>query len=141
VEQEPPQKLLGGDRHQPFLVLVGVVFPAERDLAVGQAYDPVVGDSDAMRVAGQLMQDVFGSAEGSFGVDYPILAEQRPQKAWKASPGSGIVAKQMRAYRLALRANIAETLLASLITEQGGKDIQHEEHEDILFGPGRRAQW
>jgi hypothetical protein len=41
----------------------------------------------------------------------------------------------------ALRANIAETLLASLITEQGGKDIQHEEHEDILFGPGRRAQW
>jgi transposase len=42
---------------------------------------------------------------------------------------------------LALRANIAETLLASLITEQGGKDIQHEEHEDILFGPGRRAQW
>jgi hypothetical protein len=40
-----------------------------------------------------------------------------------------------------LRANIAETLLASLITEQGGKDIQHEEHEDILFGLGRRAQW
>ena len=43
--------------------------------------------------------------------------------------------------RETLRANIAETLLASLITEQGGKDIQHEEHEDILFGPGRRAQW
>jgi hypothetical protein len=40
-----------------------------------------------------------------------------------------------------LRANIAETLLASLITEQGGKDIQHEEHEDIFFGPDRRAQW
>src|SRR5260370_1477642 len=39
-----------------------------------------------------------------------------------------------------LRANIAETLLASLITEQGGKDIQHEEHEEILFGPRRRAQ-
>ena len=40
-----------------------------------------------------------------------------------------------------LRANIAETLLVPLITEQGGKDIQHEEHEDILSGPGRRAQW
>ena len=43
--------------------------------------------------------------------------------------------------RASLRANIAETLLASLITEQGGKDIQHEEHEEILFGPRRRAQW
>ena len=37
-------------------------------------------------------------------------------------------------------ANIAETLLVPLITEQGGKEIQHEEHEDILFGPSRRAQ-
>src|ERR1017187_9228188 len=31
-----------------------------------------------------------------------------------------------------LRANMAETLLVPLITEQGGKDIQHEEYEDIL---------
>ena len=42
---------------------------------------------------------------------------------------------------VALRANIAETLLVPLIKEQGGKEIQHEEHEDILSGPGRRAQW
>src|SRR5207248_8211141 len=42
---------------------------------------------------------------------------------------------------LPLRANIAETLLVPLIKEQGGKEIQHEEHEDILVGPGFRAQW
>src|ERR1022692_2185898 len=41
---------------------------------------------------------------------------------------------------LSLRANIAETLLVPLITEQGGKEIQHEEHEDILSGPVRGAQ-
>src|ERR1019366_6116257 len=29
---------------------------------------------------------------------------------------------------------MAETLLVPLITEQGGKDIQHEEYEDILSG-------
>jgi hypothetical protein len=46
-------------------------------------------------------------------------------------------AEQMR---LSLRANIAETLLVPLITEQGGKEIQREEHEDILSGLGRRAQ-
>ena len=34
-----------------------------------------------------------------------------------------------------LRANIAETLLVHSITEQGGKEIQHEEYEDILSGP------
>jgi hypothetical protein len=42
--------------------------------------------------------------------------------------------------KASLRANIAETLLVSLITEQGGKEIQHEEHEDILSGPVRGAQ-
>jgi hypothetical protein len=39
-----------------------------------------------------------------------------------------------------LRVNIAETLLVPLITEQGGKEIQHEEYEDILSGPVGRAQ-
>jgi retron-type reverse transcriptase len=57
------------------------------------------------------------------------------------SYGHGRLFPSERGTPQALRANIAETLLASLITEQGGKDIQHEEHEDILFGPGRRAQW
>jgi hypothetical protein len=42
--------------------------------------------------------------------------------------------------RKALRANIAETLLVPLITEQGGKEIQHEEHEDIFSSLGCRAQ-
>ena len=81
MEQEPPQKFLGGHSHQPFLVLVGIVFPAESDLAVGKVHDPVVGDGDAMRVAGQVMQDVFGPAEWSFGVDHPVLTEQGPQKS------------------------------------------------------------
>src|ERR1017187_2052710 len=39
-----------------------------------------------------------------------------------------------------LRANIAETLLVPLITEQGGKEIQHEEHENIFSSLGCRAK-
>src|ERR1019366_9806394 len=41
---------------------------------------------------------------------------------------------------ISLRANMAETLLVPLITEQGGKDIQHEEYEDILSGAVGRSQ-
>ena len=81
VEQEPPQKLLGGDRHQPLLALVRIVFPAEGDLAVGKVHDPVVGDGDAMGVAGQIVEDMFGSSEGPLGVDHPVLTEQRPQES------------------------------------------------------------
>jgi hypothetical protein len=36
-----------------------------------------------------------------------------------------------------LRANIAETLPVPLIRVQGGKEIQHEKHEDRFAGPVR----
>ena len=62
MQQEPSQELLGGNCHQPLLVLMGIIFPAEGDLAIGNVYDPVVGDGDAMRVAGQIVEDMFGSA-------------------------------------------------------------------------------
>jgi len=81
MKQEPPQKLFGGYNHEPFLVLVGIVFPAESDLAIGKAHDPVVGDGNAMRVAGQVMKDVFGSSERSLGIDHPVLTKERPQKS------------------------------------------------------------
>ena len=37
----------------------------------------MVGDGHAMGVAAQILQHVFGAAEGAFGVDHPILAEQQ----------------------------------------------------------------
>lgn len=52
MEQKPPQKLLGGYRHQPLPAFVGIILPAEGDLALGNVDDAVVGDSNAMRVAG-----------------------------------------------------------------------------------------
>ena len=43
MEQEAPQKLLGGHSHQPLFALVRVVLPAKSDLAVDKVDDPVVG--------------------------------------------------------------------------------------------------
>lgn len=39
----------------------------------------VVGDGDAVGIAAEILQDVLGSAEGWFGVDDPIFAEERTQ--------------------------------------------------------------
>ena len=84
MQQESSQELLGGNCHQPLLVLMGIIFPAEGDLAISNVYDPVVGDGDAMRAAGQIVEDMFGSSEWSFGVDYPVMAKQRSQKCKKS---------------------------------------------------------
>jgi hypothetical protein len=39
----------------------------------------MVGDGDAVGIAAEILQDVLGSAEGWFGVDDPIFAEERTQ--------------------------------------------------------------
>jgi len=79
VKQETPQELVARDGHQFLLIVIGGVAPAEGDLFIGQCDQAMVGDGDAMSIAAEILQDVLGSAEGWFGVDDPILAEERAQ--------------------------------------------------------------
>ena len=45
----------------------------------------MVGDGDAMSVAGQVVENMFGAAEGRLGVDDPVLlAEFRTVCLWLA---------------------------------------------------------
>ena len=59
--------------------MVGGVAPAKGNLAVRQRDQAMVGDGDAVGIAAEILQDVLGSAEGWFGVDDPIFAEERTQ--------------------------------------------------------------
>lgn len=81
MKQEPPKKLLGGDSHQSLLALVGIIFPSKRHLAIGNIDNPVIGDGDAMRIASQIVEHMFGSSEWPFGVDYPVVTKQWPEKS------------------------------------------------------------
>src|ERR1039458_10761128 len=49
MQHESTQKLVGGDGHLALLAAVGIVFPAEGDLAVGNIQNPMIGDGDAVR--------------------------------------------------------------------------------------------
>ena len=44
----------------------------------------MVGDGDAMGIASQIMQHMFGSAEGRLGIDDPVLAIERAQEDGEA---------------------------------------------------------
>ena len=39
----------------------------------------MVGDGDPVGIAAEILQDVLGAAEGWFGVDDPVFAEERTQ--------------------------------------------------------------
>jgi hypothetical protein len=39
----------------------------------------MVGDGHAMGVAAEILQHIFGAAEGTFQVDYPVFSKQWPE--------------------------------------------------------------
>jgi len=79
MEQEAAQELFGSQSHEPLLVAVGRIAPAEGDVALGESDQPAVGDGDAMGVGAEIAQHMFRSSEGPLGVNDPVVVEQDPQ--------------------------------------------------------------
>jgi len=65
VQQEAPEELLDVQGHETLLVLVCRVAPAESDFVAGKRDEPVVRDANPVRVAAEVAQSVFRSAEGT----------------------------------------------------------------------------
>jgi hypothetical protein len=64
VKQEAPEELGGVEGHAPGLVAMGPVAPAEGDLAVLDRLETVVGDGDAVCVATEVAENLFGTGVG-----------------------------------------------------------------------------
>ena len=79
MQEEAAQELIEREGHQFFLIVVRRIAPTKGDLAVGQRYQSMVGDGDAVGVTAEILEHIFGAPEGRFGVDDPIFSEQRSQ--------------------------------------------------------------
>ena len=75
VKQEAADELDRIEGHDAAAVVMSGVSPAEAHLSVVETEQPSVGDGDAVGVAGQVLQHVFGSAERRLGVDHPLLVD------------------------------------------------------------------
>ena len=73
VQQESAQELMGGNGHDLLLAAAGIVSPAERDAIALKGHETMVGDGDAVGIAGQVVENMFGAAEGRLGIDHPVL--------------------------------------------------------------------
>src|SRR5206468_6157524 len=49
--------------------------PSRGDLAVGQRDQSMIGNGPAMGIATEILEHIFGAAEGRFGVNHPVLSE------------------------------------------------------------------
>ena len=69
-----------GESHPAALAVVGVVLPAKGDVSIVHRQQSVIGDGHAVRVASQILQDVFRSSERCLGVDDPVLPEESAEE-------------------------------------------------------------
>ena len=76
MQQETSQKLFRGQGHLSLLVPVRIILPAEGNLVLFEGHKPVVGDGDAVSVAGEITQHMMRAAERRLGIDDPVLTEQ-----------------------------------------------------------------
>ena len=73
VKQEAADELCRLEGHHLDAVAIFRVSPAKADPIVGQAHQSAVGDSDAVGVAGEILQYLFWTPKGRFGVDHPLF--------------------------------------------------------------------
>ncbi len=123
VEQEAAQELIDGQSEQALLVGMGGVSPAEGDRALFECNQSAVGDGDAMRVAAEIAQSVFGATEGWLGVDDPLVAEEG-----SAPSGEGSGVGKWGEVSMELELVVAEGGLESVF-ELTAKDLA--EHIDM----------
>ena len=62
------------------LAAVRIVSPAEGDATVFEGHEPMVRDGDAMGVACQVVENVFGAAERWLSVYHPVLLTELPEE-------------------------------------------------------------
>ena len=80
VKKKSAQELICGNRHDLVLAAVRIVSPAEGDAMVLKGHKSMVGDGNAMRVASQIVEDMFGAAEGWLCVDDPVFLAEQPEE-------------------------------------------------------------
>jgi hypothetical protein len=76
MQQKAPQELSHVQGHQTLFIFVRRVAPAKGHLIVGERNEPVVRDSDSMRVAAEIAEGMFGAAKWPLRIDDPLLAKK-----------------------------------------------------------------
>ena len=77
VEEESPDELRSRESHDLVLIVVSVIAPVELNLPVLDICDPMIGNRDPVRVAGDVLHHLLRSGERRLGVDDPFQAAHR----------------------------------------------------------------
>jgi len=72
MQQKAAEELYRFQRHGLGAAMICIVLPLEADATIFQRSQTMVGNRHAVRVAGQILEDPFGSAKGWLDVNDPL---------------------------------------------------------------------
>ncbi len=76
MQKKAADELVGIERHHLGLAVLPIILPGEADLVVGERDQPAVGDGNAVGVAAEIGQHLFGTTERWLGIDDPFDAPE-----------------------------------------------------------------
>jgi hypothetical protein len=138
VDEEASQELIRGNGHDLLLAAVGIVSPAERDAIVFEGHEAMVGDGDAMGVAGQVVENMVGTAERRLGIDDPVLVAEFPEKVAEDLRQGELLKRSMKLQPVVLDSsrswsqNFSRKILLSALTGR-----KNRRDESIHLEPSR----
>jgi hypothetical protein len=131
VEQEAAEELEGVEREDFFDTAVAVILPAEADTVVFDLEQPMVGDSHAVGIAAEILDDLGRAAKGTLGVDDPAAVGGLVQPAAKGF-GMGKAGEIAKERELALLKGFEQSIPEQM-AEAGAEDFDGEEEVLAVF--------
>lgn len=112
---------------------ITIIFPAERDVVIGDSSQAVVRDGDAVGVTAEITKDMVGSAKGWFGVDDPVgraeTVDKRSEGFWLFEWGE---ATMQREFPGGVK---VEKLLQKHTAEEAGQDPHRQKEVGRRLDP------
>ena len=87
MKKEPSYELIGPEGHGLLFITIGIIPPAERDIAVLDIDDTVIADSNPVGIPAQVLEDTLGAIEGRLTIDNPLFMVELSSEHLK---GSGV---------------------------------------------------
>ena len=128
VEKKTTDEFPGGKAHLPLHAAMGVILPGEGHVIAFQAHKALVGDGDAMRVAGEVSENLLRSTKGRLAVDHPRLGVERRQESGE---GARILIGGKRALEIELTCLVGLFQRGENLATEQARQHAHREEESL----------
>jgi len=83
VKKEPSDKFICLERHGLLTVIVGIIPPEKRNIAIPVSEDAVIADGDPVGISAEVLENTFGATEGRLAIDNPLLLVELSHEAFQ----------------------------------------------------------